>query len=115
MSYSKIGKIKNVYLGKGGYQDAMLGVTFDLGGDRWGVSDFVGTWGPSISSRGAKWTEGDRDAQYAKVMRRIGELLVAAKKERLDQLKNVPVEVTFSGNNNWGGSLESWRVLTEVI
>lgn len=36
----KLGKINKVKFGSGGYDDAMFGVTFDLGGQGWGVGDF---------------------------------------------------------------------------
>ena len=110
---TKIGKIKSISFGFGGYQDAMLGLSIQLGSDKdsWGVHDFKGGWGPQIEwSDRCKWTEADRAAQYAECVRFIGKLLTEANKDDMSRLVNVPVEVQFDGN-----TLKSWRILTEVI
>ena len=44
MMEKKIGKIRDLEYGWGGYDGAMLGVTFHLGGQGWGVTDFWGYW-----------------------------------------------------------------------
>ena len=50
---NKIGKIKDIRFGKGGYDGAMIGVTFTLvGGDSgWGVIDFWGEWAMECEDR----------------------------------------------------------------
>lgn len=110
----EIGKIQDIRLGVGGYQDAMLGLTVVLGSDRqcWSVTDFKGFWGPSIQwSDDLKWTEADRRAAYADVLYFISALLADAKKDHLEKLNGVPVEVCFNSD----GKLKSWRILTEVL
>lgn len=108
----KIGKIQSISFGFGGYQDAMLGLSISLGSESgWAVGDFRGGWGPQITcDKYCKWTEADRSKLYADTIRFIGELLTQAKKEKIDQLKGVPVEVEFDGM-----TLKSWRILTEAI
>lgn len=114
----KIGKILSISFGFGGYQDAMLGLSVDLGSDNgsngssgWGTNDFRGGWGPHIiPNEHFKWTEADRSELYASTVRFVGELLTQAKKDKLSDLAGVPVEVEFSGN-----TLKSWRILTEAI
>lgn len=109
----RIGKIQKISVGFGGYQDAMLGLSVDLGSDReaWGVGDFKGFWGPDIEhSERCKWSEQSRRDAHADTMLFVGTLLRDAKKNHVEELRGVPVEVTFDGN-----ALKSWRILTEVI
>ncbi len=113
MSDKQLAKITHVHCGIGGYQDVMLGISFTLAGIGWGVgTPFIGSWCPGIvdPTQGAKWSEADRDAQFAKAMRYIGETLSLAKKRDVRELVGVPVEVEFEG-----GAIKSWRVLTEVL
>jgi hypothetical protein len=109
MSDRKIGKIKSVRFGKGGYQDACIGVTFDLGSDGWGVGDFWGAWAIERSSN-AKWTEASRIDDLGRMVMRVNSLLDAAKATSLDELIGKPIECTFEQM-----SLKSWRILTEAI
>ena len=107
----KIGKIQSISFGFGGYQDAMLGLSVTLGNDSWEDNDFRGGWGPHITcDKHCKWTEADRSEQYAAAVRLLGDLLTQAKREKLADLKNVPVEASFDGK-----TLKSWRILTEAI
>jgi hypothetical protein len=108
----KLGKIKNVKFGIGGYQDAMIGLHVTLGSDSWGVEDSCSAWdAESIKwSENSNWTEDDRDKQYAEILRYLSKLLKDAKVDSVDRLKGIPVEVTFDGN-----MLKKWRVLTEVL
>lgn len=108
----KLGKIASAYVGLGGYQDCQLGVWFSFSGESLCVSSGLGEWSPKRIERtdSHKWTEADRDAAFARVMRYVDELLAQAKVERVEQLKGIPVEVTFDGN-----VISSWRVLTEVL
>ena len=105
----EIGKIKVVRFGMGGYQEAMFGVSFTLGGDSWGIGDFIGAWGMEPSEH-AEWDEHDQDLQWGTMCRRLIELMEAAEVDSVADLKNTPVEVTTEG-----GILKSWRILTEVI
>lgn len=107
----ELGKITSFKLGYGGYQDAMFGVSIGLGGSSWGVGDFKGAWSLDITvDKYTKWTEKDRDSEFAKAMRFINETLKKAHKTDIGQLVGVPVEVTFDGN-----CLKSWRILEEVL
>lgn len=106
---TEIGKIKTVYFGKGGYDDAMIGITFTLGGEAWGVGDFWGQWATKITE-GTQWTEESRTTKLGETVMRILQLLQDAKVSKVDDLMNIPVEVSFEGN-----TLKSWRILTEVI
>ena len=93
----KLGKIRRVMVGLGGYQGAMLGVGFELGGEHWGVhTGWTGSWCPGIVDPSA--------------MRLIGETLRKANKNDVSELAGVPVEVEFDGQ-----VLVSWRVLKEVL
>lgn len=109
----ELGKIQSVHFGIGGYQDAMLGISFTLGGNAWGVgTPHKGSWCPGIvdCSDHCKWTEADRSKSFDEAMRFIGETLRAAQVNDVSKLVGVPVEVEFEGN-----TLKSWRVLSEVL
>lgn len=58
-----------------------------------------------------KWTESERDALLAKLMRYISKLLADAKVDDVSKLVGKPIELTINEHN----SLESWRILTEVL
>lgn len=111
MNDKRIGKIRRVSFGKGGYQDACIGVTFDLGSDKesWGVGDFWGAWSIKRSEY-CKWTEEDRIKQLGEMVMRINGILHDAKVTKLEQLAGVPIEATFDDR-----MLKEWRILTEVI
>lgn len=107
----ELGKIQSVRFGAGGYQDAMLGFTFNLVGKGWGTFTFRGAWGPGIeASPDAKWTEADRMRQYAEAVRYVGQLLKDAKAETLEDLAGTPIEAEVDINE-----VKSWRILTEVL
>lgn len=108
----KLGKIKDVKFGIGGYQDAMIGLHVTLGNNGWDVGDSRSAWDSETIkwSEHCKWTEADRDKQYVELLRYISKLLKDAKVNSVDKLKGIPVEVTFDGN-----LLKGWRILTEVI
>lgn len=113
MITKSIGKITSIYMGYGGYQDAMIGLTIHLGSPEqgWGTSDFLGFWGPGVKhSKHCKWTDQSRVKTHGETMMFLGDLLNKAKKNRLEELKDIPVEVTFTDHK-----LESWRILTEVL
>jgi len=111
----QLGKIKNVKFGIGGYQNAMIGIHFTLGGDGWGIGDTWSVWDYEIIKRSehAKWTEQDRDMNMVDIMRKISKLLKDAKVSSVDELAGIPIEVTLDGDGF--GSLKEWRVLTEVL
>lgn len=104
-----LGKLQNVEFGKGGYQDAMIGISFSIRGANYGISDFWGTWAIERPSS-AEWTEQDRAQQIASIVLKINNLLELAQVSSIDKLKNKPVEVMTAN-----GALVSWRILTEVL
>lgn len=114
---TELGKIEHVSFGRGGYQDAMLGLHVIISGDGWGVGATKSAWYAKMSecSEHAKWTEEDRSKEYDEIMRYVSDLLDAAKVDSVDKLKGVPVEATFEGECLAGRKLESWRVLTEIL
>lgn len=107
----RIGKIKSVSFGWGGYQDAQLGITFDLGSNKesWGVGDFWGIWG-NDPDKYAKWTTEEQVKIFGKMVKRIGKILSESNMTSIDKLIGKPIEVSFDQN-----MLKSWRILTEAI
>lgn len=105
----KLGKIKVVKFGLGGYQDMMIGVNFTLGGEGWGVQDFWGNWSHEWTDN-CKWTEENRLIELGKVCMKLNFFMTKAGVTSLEQLKDKPIEVEFEMN-----TLKSWRILTEVI
>jgi len=95
----RLGKIKSARFGLGGYDDAMLGITFDLGGEGWGCGDFWGAFDKHIN------------VEFGKIALRLRALLEAAKKKSVAELVGTPVEVEIDDDTG----LKSWRVLTEVV
>lgn len=86
MTESKIlGRIISASFGFGGYQDTQLGLTVRVG------------------TRGSDW--GDFLSPE-----RAGEILQKARIKDTSKLVGVPVELTLHGN-----TLNSWRVLEEVL
>ena len=105
----KLGKIRTVSFGFGGYQDAQLGLSVTLGADGWGVGDFSGFWSDDPGEY-AKWDKKNQDKYWGEALRELRELLQKAKVKNVADLKGVPVEVVFNGQQ-----LDSWRILEEVL
>ena len=108
----ELGKIQKVWVGMGGYQDAMFGVGFTLGGQGWGVSDWWGFWSPSRMKRSeyAKWSEQERLCALTDTFVRLDALMKEAKVDDACKLAGIPIEIIFDGN-----TLTSWRILSEVL
>lgn len=105
----QLGKIQEVKFGNGGYQDAMIGISFTLGGAGWGVGDFWGDWATDVTER-TEWTHEQRCNRLGQIVWKIKKLLDDAKVESVEELKGIPVEATFNDMK-----LVSWRVLKEVL
>jgi len=108
-----LGKIVTAKFCIGGYNDSMIGLYVQLGNTGWGVADSNNmAWDAEIikHTEHCKWTENERDDQYAKIVRFISKLLKEAKVDCIENLKDIPVECTFDGN-----LLKEWRILTEVL
>lgn len=105
----EIGKITKVYFGFGGYDNAMIGISFMLAGPAWGCGDFWGYWSGSLTPN-TQWTEDDRQRSLGETVMRISALLSAAKVKTVNELDGKPIEATFHR-----GRLQSWRILEEVL
>ena len=108
-----LGKISSIDLS---CKDGKLGlfIYFDLDGGKSGIADqtnFIWSFSSVTPDSHHKWTEEDRVAQAADIMKNIDSLLYEAKKEDLQQLRNIPVEVTIKDSN----CFDSFRILTEVL
>lgn len=108
MIKKKLGKIKKVNLGFGGYQEAQFGLSIILGNKDWGTSDFWGFWAERQDS--CEWKEADQIKCFGELSLRIRDLLKAAKADDIEKLIDKPIEAEFEGN-----MLKGWRILTEVI
>lgn len=106
-----LGKIQNIRFGLGGYDDAMLGISFTLGSDKecWGTHEFIGTW-VSPPSEHANWTIESQTKLWGEMVRHIGSLLNDAKVGDIQKLIGKPIEAIFKDN-----TLKEWRLLTETI
>lgn len=107
----ELGKINSVTFGYGGYQGALFGIWFTLGGSGWGVCDGKGNWQGSPSEY-SKWTLEDKKESQGEIMLWIEELMTKAKVKDINKLVGIPVEMTFDSPF---GKLVSWRILTEVL
>ena len=111
----QLAKISRATFGFGGYQDAQFGLSLTFESPGSGVGTFEGAWA-SPPSEHAKWTEQDQTEAFAKAVRLLRDTLKKAKKEHVAQLVGTPVELTFPGDgSSLGMTLESWRVLEEVL
>jgi hypothetical protein len=108
----ELGKIKSISFGYCGYNDAMIGLKYTLEGKSWETGNSMGGWDAELikCDKHCKWTEADRDKDYAAVMRYVSKLLKQAKVTDISQLKGIPIEATFDVN-----CLEEWRILEEVL
>lgn len=109
MEEKVLGKIKSVDVQLiGGY---LLGIDFifSLDGGSSGV-DSGGKYTVNVSD-GCKYeSDEDRNASYANSLNYIKQFLNDAKVEKVQDLKNLPVEVIIENN-----MFKSFRILTEVL
>lgn len=112
MIEQKLGRIESIEFGLGGYNDCQIGLTVNLSGPGWGVYATKMAWDANRvkHSEFCQWTEADRDARYAEIVRYVSSLLKDAKVDSVSELKDKPIEATFDSR-----SLVSWRILTEVL
>ena len=108
----KLGKIKSVYVGLGGYQDVCLGIHLSFDFDGCGCGTSKSTWDPTVMecSERCQWTEEGRSEDLDGIMRYISQLLADAKVDRVEKLQGKPVEVILDGN-----TFKEFRILTEVL
>lgn len=107
----ELGKIQSIYFGLGDRGDLGLHIDFKFGNAS-GVIWSESFWDFERVKRTETtvWTEEDREIDAIRILRKVSNILKEAKVDRIERLKDIPVELTFDVN-----SLVSWRVLTEVL
>lgn len=108
-----LGKITHISFGLGGYQDVQFGLSVTLEGQGVGTNVFIGAWDYNwVKEPGehAKWTEEERTKIMIELLRKVSDLLKAAKVKSVDQLKGKPIAMTFEDM-----TLKDWRILEEVL
>lgn len=111
MTETMLGRIQSISFGFGGYQGAQFGVavSLELNGGSVSTSDFRGAFPPD-DKRDEPNISDDKRTAISHTALWILSLLVASKKQTIDQLVGVPIEATFDRMR-----LQSWRILTEVL
>lgn len=105
----KLGKISSIKLGRGGYQDAMFGLTISFSFDVCcGIGTFIGTW--ETRSKHAQYSVEQWEKQMLDVFVKIKELMHDAKVDDFNKLVGVPVEITLEND-----TFKDFRILTEVL
>lgn len=123
----ELGKIRSVYFGRGGYQDAMLGLWMSFEGKHFGVGGGIQGWWdydippPKVTkadsegkSMSPSWSESSRSDAMVDMLFKISKVLRDAKVDDISKLKGMPVELTFDGEGA-SARLINWRILTEVL
>lgn len=110
----KLGKIASVKFGRGGYQDAMFGLTlgFEFGDESTAMLDRC-HYLPKDEAEAVeagKFNEVSATIAFAERMLEVATIMESAKVDDIGRLNGIPVEVEFEGN-----TLKNWRVLTEVL
>lgn len=117
--HKEIGKIESITFGLGGYDDAMIGFRIVLGGKNWGTQDFWGSAWSHVSEEqlldpksSYRWTHESRIKNIGEGGWKIWTLMKEAGVEKMEDLKDKPIEATFEGAC---GKLISFRILSEVL
>lgn len=105
----ELGKISHIRFGRGGYDDAMFGLSITFKFQSGGVQEFIGTWDFEPDDN-CKWTREDQTKHFADVCRKVAEMLRQTQKKDVYELVGTPVSLTFDGMR-----LVSWRILDEVL
>lgn len=99
MAEKYLGKIASVSFG---YQEYMFGLHFTLSGDGWGVCASY-QYNPTYMNE-------SEEHHSIEMLEKVQRILKAAKVDRIEDLKNKPIEATFEGT-----LLKDFRILTEVL
>jgi len=106
-----LGKIESIKFGLNGSRIGLFyTLAFNLCSE---VQSSYTVWDPEQVkvTQYARWTEADRDKELTELMRYISKLLADAKVDDVTKLAGKPIELVINEHN----SLESWRILTEVL
>jgi hypothetical protein len=104
-----LGKIRDIRIGYGGYDDAMFGVSFWLDNEHGTCGDFWGGFPMKCEGRSDKFKEGDMQILRDTFIK-LNDYMDQAKVTDAMDLKGKPIEVELDNMK-----LVSWRILTEVI
>lgn len=109
----QLGKIGFIKLGNVYDRDFLLGLQmgFDIGNGGVVCTDI------SVNmSEHCPYTDNiERMYAYANILQIVYDMLKDSKKQSLDELKNVPVELFFTGRGLCGDLLIGFRILKEVL
>lgn len=115
----KIGVIRGVSIGACGYQECMLGFSFDIQGKGWGtVHEIIGGWGHvseeelNKGSSTYKWTHAERITGLGEAFWKVNKLLQQAKVSDVQKLVGKPVKVFFESEL---GRNTGFEILTDAI
>ncbi len=104
---TKLGKLKYVRMGFGGYDYCMFGLQLTLDMKGTCVEDFIcASW---IGTHEGT-DKAIRSSTQAQFVERMIDLMKDANIKDINELNGIPVEVTLDDNK-----LKSWRILTEVL
>ena len=119
MSHTELGKIRKVHFGLGGYQDAQIVFSFELGGDGWGTTyTYECGWGhvteDELKKPGCsyKWTHENRIKQLGEKAWDVFKLMRDAKVSDINKLIGIPVRVNFESQF---GRVVGFEILKEVL
>jgi hypothetical protein len=104
-----LGKISDIRIGKGGYDNAMFGITYVIENEHGTSIDFKGCWSHNPSEN-AKWTIKDRVSTLGEIFEELNTFMQEAKVTSVEKLVGTPVECYGSPSK-----VSSWRILTEVL
>lgn len=117
MIEEKLGKIKDVYFGLGGYQGCQIVFYFKLGGENWDVTSLLDCgWGHTSEEDIKKhpdWYCWDHDTRINQIGKRgweVIQIMKDAKVSKLSDLIGKPVRVYQKGFQ-----LDRWEILKEVL
>ena len=113
---TRLGKIRKVTFGKGGYQECQFGLFlhFDFGGSGCFASVDAGWDAATMEcTERCKWSEEDRSKGHDKLCRKLSQILKDAKVDSVHELEGKPIEAQF--DKVGFGTLKDWRILTEVL
>lgn len=110
MTEKVLGKITKATFGKGGYDDACIGLSLSIQnaqGGTWGT--FYGFWSGEPRP-GAEWDKDVQLRRWGEAVAKLDQLMRECKVGTVEGLVGKPVEITTEN-----GMFKDFRILTEVI